>query len=84
MIVDIRVACGAGSDCDPMPITWFRYSVVNPINSAEHDDADDEADLLSSFGVAPTRNPVFRSCEVAPAMAAAMHTTEPTQSAIGA
>src|SRR6185503_20156219 len=28
MMVDIRVACGAGSDCDPMPITECRYSVV--------------------------------------------------------
>ena len=36
------------------------------------------------FGVAPTRKPVLRSCEVAPAMAAAMQTTAPTQSAMGA
>ena len=35
-------------------------------------------------GVAPTRKPVFRSCDVAPAIAAAMQTTAPTHSAIGA
>ena len=34
-------------------------------------------------GVAPTRKPVFRSCDVAPAFAAAMHTRAPTQSATG-
>src|SRR5258708_8905308 len=28
-------------------------------------------------GVAPTRNPVFRSCDVLPALAEAMHTTPP-------
>ena len=35
-------------------------------------------------GVAPTRKPVLRSCEVAPALAAAMQTMAPTDSAIGA
>src|SRR6187551_151691 len=40
--------------------------------------------ICCELGVAPTRNPVFKSCEVAPAMAAAMHTTDPTQIAIGA
>jgi hypothetical protein len=34
-------------------------------------------------GVAPTRNPVFKSCEVAPAFAAATQTMAPTMSAIG-
>ena len=29
------------------------------------------------YGVAPIRNPVFRSCEVAPAFAAATQTTPP-------
>src|SRR6516225_4365351 len=29
------------------------------------------------MGVAPTRNPVFRSCEVVPPFDAAMHTTPP-------
>ena len=32
-------------------------------------------------GVAPTRYPVFRSCDVAPALAAATQTIAPTQSA---
>src|SRR3954453_6080099 len=35
------------------------------------------------MGVAPTRYPVFRSCDVPPACAAAMHTMAPTQIAIG-
>src|SRR5579864_3601582 len=32
-------------------------------------------------GVAPTRNPVLRSCEVLPALAEEMHTMPPTESA---
>src|SRR4051812_34976012 len=35
-------------------------------------------------GVAPTRNPVFKSCEVAPALAAATQTTAPIDSATAA
>ena len=35
-------------------------------------------------GVAPTRKPVLRSCDVAPALAAAMQTMAPTMSAMGA
>ena len=34
------------------------------------------------FGVAPTRNPVFRSCEVAPPLEAATHTIPPTDNAV--
>ena len=40
--------------------------------------------ICCRMGVAPTRKPVFRSCEVAPAIDAAMQTTAPTPSAIGA
>src|SRR4029453_15426762 len=83
MIVDISVACGAGNDCEPMPITSFRYNVVNPITSAETM-TPMMRPICCELGVAPTRKPVLRSCDVAPAMAAAMHTTEPTQIAIGA
>src|SRR5262245_12327823 len=35
------------------------------------------------MGVAPTMKPVFRSCDVLPAFAAAMQTMAPTQIAIG-
>ena len=35
MIVAISVACGAGSDGDPIPITLCRYSVVIPMTSDE-------------------------------------------------
>ena len=39
--------------------------------------------ICCARGVAPTRKPVLRSCEVPPALAAAMQTIAPTQSAIG-
>jgi hypothetical protein len=35
MIVAISVACGAAIASDPMPNTRCRYSVVNPIDSAD-------------------------------------------------
>src|SRR5688572_4384084 len=35
MIVDISVACGAGSEPDPIVITWWRYRVVMPITKAD-------------------------------------------------
>ena len=35
------------------------------------------------MGVPPTRKPVFKSCEVAPALAEAMQTTAPTTKAMG-
>src|SRR4029453_9159342 len=76
MIVDISVACGAGSDCDPIFITSFRQSVVEPIPGAEKPPAM-TSPICWELGVAPTRKPVFRSCDVAPAIAAAMQTTDP-------
>ena len=33
-------------------------------------------------GVAPTRNPVFKSCDVVPPLDEAMHTIAPTDSAV--
>ncbi len=35
MIVDINVACGAASDCDPITNTEWRYSVVMPMMNEE-------------------------------------------------
>src|SRR5215813_1633863 len=35
MIVDINVACGAGSEADPIDITLFKYSVVIPMTKAD-------------------------------------------------
>ena len=83
MIVAINVAWGAGSDVDPIVMTECRASVVIPMTN----DAVRTPMMRPTCcrtGVAPTRNPVFRSCEVAPAMAAAMQTTAPTPSAMGA
>ena len=47
--------------------------------------ADDRTPMISPYccrrGVAPTRNPVLRSCDVSLAMQMAMHTTAPTEMA---
>src|SRR5258708_39091230 len=58
--------------------TW----TVNPITAAATATPMSRP-ICWYFGVAPTRYPVLRSCEVAPALAAAMHTMPPTQRAIG-
>ncbi len=42
---------------------------------------EEDGDLLE-LGVLPTRNPVFRSCEVVPPLDAAMQTIAPTDSAV--
>ena len=53
MIVLISVACGAGSDADPMPITWWRYNVVAPMTSADWN-YDRAAHLLTHAGFGGT------------------------------
>jgi hypothetical protein len=35
MIVDISVACGAGTAADPIPNTLCMYSVVNPTTTPD-------------------------------------------------
>src|ERR671914_563839 len=38
--------------------------------------------ICCAFGVAPTRNPVFKSCEVVPPFDAAIQTMPPMESAV--
>ena len=53
----------------------MRMSVI-PI--AKHDASTPrKRPFCCAAGVAPTRNPVFRSCDVLPALAAAMQTVPP-------
>src|SRR5437870_5238797 len=78
---------GAGILAEPMPCSspgtdLSSNRMVPPMTSV-----DTRTPMMRPIccftGVAPTRYPVFRSCEVAPALAAAMHTIAPTISAIG-
>src|ERR1700721_4223015 len=55
---------------------WFINCNVAPIASVETQAPITNA-ICCLRGVAPMRNPVLRSCEVSPALAAAMHTTPP-------
>src|SRR5438552_11582321 len=56
--------------------------IVKPIASDETI-APTNNDNCWYLGVAPIRKPVFKSCDVAPALAAAIQTIPPTTSAIG-
>ena len=67
MIVAISVACGAGSDVDPITMIRCRYSVVMPMTN-DAVSTPMTRPTCCRIGVAPTRKPVFRSCEVAPAI----------------
>ena len=59
----------------------FRRSRIGPRTSAETS-APNRIAICWSRGVAPTRKPVLRSCEVVPPFEAAMQTTAPTESAV--
>ena len=54
---------------------------ITPITRAEETEPTRMAHCCH-FGVAPTRKPVLRSCEVVPPLEEAMHTTAATESAI--
>ena len=76
MIVFINVACGAGSMSPPKPD--FPNS-VNVAATAQHAVAAPMSCPNCCFaGVAPTRKPVLRSCEMSPDLLAAMATIVPT------
>ena len=64
-----------------------RIRAVQEKERAANDERRDETPMMKPIccrrGVAPTMYPVFRSCDVAPAFAAAMHTSAPTQRATG-
>src|SRR3954452_5277621 len=75
--VFINVACGAGSSGDPNVNARPRRSTV-PAMAQQAQAAPRNWPNCCFAGVAPTRNPVFRSCEMSPAFDAAMQTTVPT------
>src|SRR3954462_7192776 len=77
MTVFISVACGAGNSGEPNVNALPRRSTVAA--TAQHANAAPmNCPNCWRAGVAPTRNPVFRSCEMSPAFDAAMQTTVPT------
>ena len=77
----MSVAWGAGSSALPNP---------NPLPSASTVRHTKIADVMTPIssdtccrrGVAPSRYPVFRSCDVSPEIEAAIATTQPTVSAV--
>ncbi len=74
------MACGADSSSVPKPIV--RSSSITAMQTKT---AQVRTPISSPVcwrdGVAPSRKPVLRSCEVSPAIEAAMATTQPTVSA---
>src|SRR3954468_15191829 len=77
MTVFISVACGAGNSGEPNVNALPRRSTVAA--TAQHANAAPmNCPNCWRAGVAPTRKPVFRSCEMSPAFDAAMQTTVPT------
>src|SRR5437763_6844742 len=76
MTVFINVACGAGSSGDPNVKAWPRRSTVPAMAQQAHA-APRNCPNYCFAGVAPTRKPVFRSCEMSPAFDAAIQTTVP-------
>src|SRR5204862_2252856 len=67
-----------GTYTDPAEFSLRR---IGPRMSAEAR-APMRMEICCAFGVAPTRNPVFRSCEVVPPFDAAMQTMPPMESAV--
>src|SRR5688500_6461142 len=75
--VFISVACGAGRSGDPNVNARPRSSTV-PAIAQQANAAPMNCPSCCLAGVAPTRYPVFKSCEMSPAFDAAMQTTVPT------
>src|SRR5688500_8934753 len=75
--VFISVACGAGRSGDPNVNARPRSSTV-PAIAQQANAAPMNCPSCCFAGVAPTRYPVFRSCEMSPAFDAATQTTVPT------
>ena len=77
----INIPCGAGSSSVPYPKDASNNHKIAPITSA------DTATPINSpicclYGVAPTKKPVFKSCEVSPEIAAITQITVPIEIAI--
>src|SRR3954454_11536076 len=77
MTVFISVACGAGNSGEPNVNARPRRSTVPAMAQQAHAAPRNWPNCCFA-GVAPTRNPVFKSCEMSPAFDAAMQTTVPT------
>ena len=78
-MVFISMAWGAGISLLPKPKAWpIRITVAATAQQAT--DAPMSWPNCCLAGVAPTRNPVFRSWEMSPALEAAMATMVPTVS----
>src|SRR3954451_2597507 len=77
MTVFIKVGCGAGSSGDPNVKARPSRSTVPAMAQQAHAAPRNWPNCCLA-GVAPTRNPVFKSCEMSPAFEAAMQTTVPT------
>ena len=78
-MVFIKVACGAGSSREPKVYALPRSKTVAA--TAQHAKAAPMSwPSCCRRGVAPTSQPVLRSCEMSPAFEAAMATTVPTVS----
>src|SRR6185503_4837355 len=60
---------------------WFIASRIGPSARAEAK-APIRIAICWYFGVEPTRNPVFKSCEVVPPFEAAIQTMPPIESAV--
>ena len=77
MMVFMRMACGAGRSREPkVQARPSRRTVAATAQQAKA--APISWPSCCRAGVAPTRYPVFRSCEMSPAFDAAMATTVPT------
>src|SRR5438067_8562947 len=75
--VFMSVACGAGSSGEPN-VNALPSSRTVPAIAQHANAAPMNWPSCWRAGVAPTRNPVFKSCEMSPAFDAAMQTTVPT------
>ena len=75
-IIFMSVACGAASSFVPKPHALLRSTSTPPIAIAEAK-APISSPICCLIGVAPNKNPVLRSCDVSPAIAATIQMTDP-------
>ena len=78
MTVFISVACGAGRSGGAEGVGAAEEQHRARHRPAGERGAEELAEPAGAPGVAPTSWPVFRSCEMSPALEAAMQTTVPT------
>ena len=76
MIIFISVACGADNSVVPNPHAEFKRISTPPIASADTTEPINSP-ICCFLGVAPRMYPVFKSCEVSPAIAATIQMIDP-------